>query len=502
MAEDVLRNRVGKAVYGPYSKMADNFARAELGNEKVWTDVDETYQCAKSPLEAKTELMVSGHEDETESRHAARDAQDEDTCTPSVSASEDETLTPRSACSLPFTNILIPREAARVCIARDALLAYRVLDYPSPYEVATLRASFCSSTKAATGTKSTCKDSDSLRAQSGSHEKEQLREKCGMRRIAAKAPAPKSENAYRLQTQISPEFALDRSIRSKLNKICPENVNAIADQILAIDISSGEELEFVISRIVQKALAEPHYSETYADLVFRLKAAIPKFQSHEGGRVVSVKSALLDVCQNEFESISAIVKFPPEEVAGYDAEEINALRISRKSHVLATMRFIGNLFLRELLPAKVLNCILKDLTMCQAADEAPAEHILECLCEFLTAIGFTLESTPAGKIALSQVLARVLDLRERKDKTGRSIYSKRVQFRMQDLLDLHAAGWAKKEFKSAAKTKEEIRLEQHKDIDAKLSGQALAAGQRVIAGRRPRYLLGAPAIMDVALRSL
>merc|ERR1719464_1765360 len=88
------------------------------------------------------------------------------------------------------------------------------------------------------------------------------------------------------------------------------------------------------------------------------------------------------------------------------------------------------------------------------------EHIVECMCELLNNIGYTMDSMPMGKLPLTQVCLRLMDLKQRKDKAGKQVYSKRIQFHIQDLLDTRSKGWQKKTFKAVAKTKEEIKAEQ------------------------------------------
>lgn len=126
--------------------------------------------------------------------------------------------------------------------------------------------------------------------------------------------------------------------------------------------------------------------------------------------------------------------------------------------------------------------------MCDGGDKLPGEHVLECICELLNSIGFTLESLPAGQVALSQVCSRLKDLKQCQDRNGKPVYSKRIQFQIQDLLETRAAGWTKKSFKAAAKTMQEIRNEQNRDIRAQAVGKGIEGAEQVIAGARPAYL--------------
>lgn len=303
----------------------------------------------------------------------------------------------------------------------------------------------------------------------------------------------KAENPYQIKTAkqaatVSRAEELKRSTQSSLNKICPENVDVIVGKILDAQVASTDELELVIQQIMKKALTEPHYCETYADLVFSLKSKMPEFPAPDGGKPVSFKSTLLTVCQIEFEAMPATLEPPQEETAGCDPEEVEFMRTQRRNRILSLMKFIGHLFLRNLLVAKIIGQIIQELAMCGRTDDIPAEHVVECLCELLTTIGYTLESTPAGKAALSQVCGRLMELKKGKDKKGKSVMSKRIQFAIQDLLETREAGWTKKVFKTAAKTKDEIRIAQEREINAQAAGKDVLSGERIVAGARPACL--------------
>lgn len=299
-----------------------------------------------------------------------------------------------------------------------------------------------------------------------------------------------SANAYRAAPgkEKSHVEDLKRSLNSLLNKICPENVATIGNRVAEVEVRNVEELEMVISIFFAKALAEPHYCETYADLVFVLKTAFPEFPNPEGSKPVTFKSTLLDICQREFEAMPTSFKPTKEDEEKFGKEEIEFRRKKAKDRVLANMKFIGHLFLRQLLSAKVIGSVIQELTLCNRAQEVPQEHVIECACELLTNIGYTLDAMPAGAHALTQVCGRLKELKGRKGENGKLVLSKRVQFQIQDLLDIRSAGWAKKTFKTSAKTKEEIRLEQSRELAAAAKGKEVDGAERVIVGKRPMYV--------------
>merc|ERR1719329_2002553 len=280
---------------------------------------------------------------------------------------------------------------------------------------------------------------------------------------------------------------LRRDLKSLLNKVCPENVLIIVERIANQEIATVEELELLISLIFEKALAEPHYSETYADMIFTLKDWMPEFPSATTGKPVTFRAALINTCQHEFESLSTTLAFDPDELARLDQEEIDFQKKKKKGRVLANMKFIGQLFLREMLNAKIIGSVIQDLAKCNQADVIPEEPMVECICELLTNIGYTLESSPIGKSALTSVCSRLQELKSKQD-GSKSLYSKRIQFAIQELLEIRAAAWTKKSFKTSAKTKEEIRLQQEKDIAAQARGRQGQEVEVQIAGAKPLWL--------------
>jgi len=221
--------------------------------------------------------------------------------------------------------------------------------------------------------------------------------------------------------------------------------------------------------------------------VYHLKSEMPEFPSEDGGRPVTFKSALLNVVQNEFESMPTTLNPLPEELRQYEGEELEFQKGKLKARVLANMRFIGNLFLRELLTSKIISSIVTELMMMESA-ESPEEHIVECVCELLSSIGYTLESMPVGKASLVQVCGRLKDLKGKKLKDGKSVYSKRLQFLIQDLLDARADGWKVKVFKKTAKTKEEVRQEQERDLKSQTAGKDVSHAEVRVSGQKPSYL--------------
>merc|ERR1712232_844672 len=114
------------------------------------------------------------------------------------------------------------------------------------------------------------------------------------------------------------------------------------------------------------------------------------------------------------------------------------------------------------------------------------EHMIECVCELLQAIGHTLENTTHGKMLMGQFAARLQDLKYTKnEKTGAVAYSKRIQFQIQDLVELRNNNWQKKLLKEQAKTRDEVRKDAARESRMK-AGEVLF--ETKTAGVRPAYI--------------
>jgi len=305
----------------------------------------------------------------------------------------------------------------------------------------------------------------------------------------------RAEHAYKRNTDdLDREAELRRCAKSLLNKICPDNCSTIASRIATeAMVRSEEELEIVIHLIFQKALTEPHYCETYVELVHDLKGEMPEFPNPDGGKPLTFKAALLNVTQEEYESMTANTMQPTdEEKATKDPEELQFIMAGKKKKLLANMKFIGHLYLKELLGGKVISSVASELLKIDGSG-LPEEHVVECVCELISAIGYTLENSKFQS-TLVQVCSRLKDLKGQKNKAGKDILSKRIQFQIQDLLDMRGQGWAKKTFKAAAKTKEEIRADAEREERMKEKGKDVPTAEYVIAGKKSSSAVSGPAV--------
>ena len=89
-------------------------------------------------------------------------------------------------------------------------------------------------------------------------------------------------------------------------------------------------------------------------------------------------------------------------------EERVAYKEEQKKHAMATIKFIGNLFLRQILPVKVIGHVVHDL-IC-IGETHPEEHTIDCACELLHEVGPRLMQSEHGTLLMKQFRGSLRDL--------------------------------------------------------------------------------------------
>jgi hypothetical protein len=259
-------------------------------------------------------------------------------------------------------------------------------------------------------------------------------------------------------------------VQQLLNKVCPDNVSKIAKQLADIDIRDSDELKFVCGLIFNRGLHDPHYSDAISELfsgIVSVWHAVPSAICK--GEVASVQDVLTQRCQVEFEDLFA-------SCVGVDAEE-------RKHHMLGFMLLLGNLYLRGVVSAPSIDIVLRSLLHDGVSGAPPSEVEIECACGLLRSVGAALQEYSCG-VHVSWACDRFLELRQAKKADSKiDVYSKRVQFMIQDVVELRNAQWVHKEFKNVAKTLNCVKKEAFAESFSKLRGEDGIL--KVVAGKRP-----------------
>ena len=257
-----------------------------------------------------------------------------------------------------------------------------------------------------------------------------------------------------------------KQFRSILNKITPENFTTLIEQLKVLKIDTVEILDDCISLVFEKAIMEPSYGASYAQLCKEVSDVfvVPLDENNSQQKAV-FKKRLITQCQREFEKHrdNELIKNNTERLQEIEDEEDPTKKEELKSNydsesfkirrrAVGTVHFIGELYKIEMLTSRIMvSCIshLLDPAMC-------SEETLECLCKLLTTIGKRLEKLDPRKVDLTEYFTKLEGLADKKNTIK---ISSRIRFMIQDLIELRLNNWTPRKLQRENKplTMEEIK---------------------------------------------
>lgn len=262
----------------------------------------------------------------------------------------------------------------------------------------------------------------------------------------------------------SPEI-VERKVKALLNKLTMEKFDSISDQIITWANKSekekdGRTLIQVIKLVFEKATDEATWSEMYARLCRKMMEQIsPKVQDDgirnaEGKHITGghlFRKYLLNRCQEDFErgwaskestaaaaaskagedeaAKAAAEKSGDGEAALYSDEYYAAQKAKRQG--LGLIKFIGELFKLQMLTERIMHECVKKLL---GNVENPEEEEIESLCKLLTTVGALLD-TPKARAHMDVYFSRMKELTKSPNVTSR------MQFMLQDVIELRERKW-------------------------------------------------------------
>ncbi|XP_062547986.1 eukaryotic translation initiation factor 4 gamma 1-like [Armigeres subalbatus] len=260
---------------------------------------------------------------------------------------------------------------------------------------------------------------------------------------------------------------LFKKFRSVLNKLTPDNFNVLVEQVKQYEIDTEERLDGCIKILFEKAIMEPNFTDTYAQMCKELGTII-KIETSDN-KQPNFKRKLITQCQKEFvkhhtdkeQNTSELEESKKKAAEDEDkSDELNELQYELEEkdakirrRAMGTIRFIGELFKHEQLTCKIMYTCINILL----SEEMLDEESLECLCKLLTTIGGRMEKDPVqDSQGLQYCFERLQEIADRKTTLQ---VSNRIRFMILDLVDLRKNNWQPRRAQAAPKTMDEIQKE-------------------------------------------
>jgi hypothetical protein len=210
----------------------------------------------------------------------------------------------------------------------------------------------------------------------------------------------------------------------------PSFPNKCVNQIRDVKIDSAEHLQKIVEcafdLVLRDAVDEQTHDDhvefysrlgqTYADIMFCLRLVVPAFPV-ANDKPKTFTRILLNVTQDKFEEMVKKLAAPAE------SDEIDNQVFSQ---LIALVSFIGHLYVRKLVAARVMAQVVHDLV--GVRDRFPAKTLIQCVVELMYVIGKTIDGNKQGNMLMTQFIARLNNLAAttKKDGTG-SLYDQQVR---------------------------------------------------------------------------
>lgn len=238
------------------------------------------------------------------------------------------------------------------------------------------------------------------------------------------------------------------TITAILNKITPENFKEMSVQILQQEFNSRERLNLAADHIYEKAVLEPIYSQTYANLCKIMSSiCLPE---EKDPKVSPFQMILLNRLQDEFfrkktedDNINMEIAEIRNKLSLSDtqrSEQIFELQCKQKKKLLGCINFIGELFNLTMISKRIMHvqCVGDLLNRKDPATGGLAEEAIECLSKLYSTAGKKLEEdcdTDEKRSMFNR------NFNEYKGSISDKEYSARIRFMILDVVELRENDW-------------------------------------------------------------
>jgi hypothetical protein len=181
------------------------------------------------------------------------------------------------------------------------------------------------------------------------------------------APAAPSSRKRRLFGAKEPE--LHQRVLGVLNKVTDDKskYREIKFELMRLPLPEADpaSLEQVVKCFFAKAVREQRFSSHYADLVEEI-CRVPPNQVQLGDTTQSLsyrlRVALLRRCQEEFANHRSMVEIARDAAKkNMSPDEIESIKAEEKNKLCGNVKFVGELFLRKMVSARIIQLILLQL---------------------------------------------------------------------------------------------------------------------------------------------
>ena len=225
----------------------------------------------------------------------------------------------------------------------------------------------------------------------------------------------------------------ERSMKSILNKMTPENFEICTLEIKNLKINSKEKLGCFVEQVFNKAIQEESYSKLYSKLTCKFNELCVDKQNF--------RSALLNKCQQTFKKgLDKLI----EEVREFWMDKINKETNERmkimyeesieeqinkaKDKFFGNARFLSELYLANQLPYYIIFHVIKSYL------KAPFNSVcIDSACKMIVVVGKNLQCENSKDI--DELFSTITELSVSKD------LDMKTRFKLKDVIDMKNRNW-------------------------------------------------------------
>jgi len=211
----------------------------------------------------------------------------------------------------------------------------------------------------------------------------------------------------------------------------------------------------IITMLIRKAQTEQHFGPMYAQLCSIISNEFKPF-----------KKNLLHQCQGEFEIDTAdkiALATKTEDGSLMDPEEVEYHSMLIRKAYIGHIKFLGELYLRDVVKLSVMTYCLDELLKDETNEES-----LECFAHLMSTMGEKLVGHSKKKNNKPFDWNKVIKLK------NSSLISNRINFILQDLLELKDRGWVARRKIETAKSIVDLHKEVAKEEKNQRRGSAVS----------------------------